>query len=829
MTPFAKATAGRPDLLFSKQRQTKAPRGRGALIAASAAMLAFVGACGEQAPAPAPTPTIPATQVLTDPPTYEERLDALGISGYASEVSVRPGASIDVKVSTRSARYKAELVRITHGDADPKGPGIKEEVIQNTANGEYDGKFQPLNEGSYVRVADANKLDLSSSFTVTAWIAPSTIPGSDLNPIAQQRTPVGTPRPQGVVSKWDEAAQTGYGIFVDDDGSLGLWIGGGQGKVQKLKTGTKMNPYAPGIRSIENGSNIRTGMTGFTTWYFVAASYDAAAGTVALYQLPQKGQPNPTRAVRQLTSANAPVANNSPLLIGAGWLNGITPGARYNGKIDSPAIYNRALSAQEVEAMRTGAGPRGAVAAWNFARDFASRVVTDTVGGANGETVNNPVRAVTGHLWRDGQMDFNHHPESYGALYFHEDDIANANWETSVQFTIPENAKSGLYGVRLTAGENVYHASFTVLPRQGQHANVAFLVPTFSYLAYGGQGVAASQYHVHRDGSGTIYSSWDRPIINMRPYATGVKGEGRPWQYEADTHIADWLESSGHAVDYITDHDVHKNPEMLKDYKVVLTGSHPEYISQQIWNGIASYLNAGGRFMYMGGNGFYWVTTLSADGRYTELRRHDGTEAYQVPAGEYYHNTTGEFGGLWRFRGYAPQELLGVGFTAQGFGSLAGAGSYGRPYDVKEGGKSEAGAWVFNGVDVSKPIGEFPSLQNEGGPGGEELDRVEYSLGTPATTIVLAVADGFGDEYVHVVEEVNTSNIMQGGSVNPQVRADMTLMYYPNGGAVWSSSSISWAGSLFHNKYDNDVARITKNVLDKFASGEPLPAAPAEQ
>ena len=51
----------------------------------------------------------------------------------------------------------------------------------------------------------------------------------------------------------------------------------------------------------------------------------------------------------------------------------------------------------------------------------------------------------------------------------------------------------------------------------------------------------------------------------------------------------------------------------------------------------------------------------------------------------------------------------------------------------------------------------------------------------------LATSTGFGDEYVHVVEEVHTSNLMQGGTVNPLVRADMTLMYYPKGGAVWST------------------------------------------
>ncbi len=778
------------------------------------------------------TPTVPPLQVLTDPPTYQEHLDALGIAGYASKISVRPGETVDIKVSTQSPKFTAELVRIIHGDADPVGPGIKEDVVETAANGEYDGKFQPIIEGSYVEVPDHDALDLTSSFTLTAWIAPSTIPGSDLNPIAQERTPQGTPRPQGVVSKWDDAADTGYGLFVDEDGSIGLWIGAGEGKITKLSTGTRLNPYAPGIRSIEAGSNIRTGMTGFTTWYFVAASYDAATGKVTLYQEPQKGLPNPTSAVSELDAGpDAPLANDAPLLIGAGWANADTPGmgGLYNGKIDSPQVFDRALSAEEIAGIRAEGGGDGVVASWDFSQNISTHSVVDAANGHDGTTVNNPVRAVTGHDWEHGNMDFNDDPEMFGALYFHEDDIANANWETSVTFTIPEDAKSGTYGARLTAGEDVYHATFTVLPKEGEHADIAYMVPTFSYLAYGAIGIVASQYHVHRDGSGTIYSAWDRPIPNMRPYTTGREGEGKPWQYEADTHITDWLVSTGYDVDYITDHDVHHNPELLKDYKVVLTGSHPDYISAQIWHGLEDWLNEGGRLMYMRGNGYYWVTSLSEDGRYTELRRHDGTEAYQVPAGEYYHSTTGEFGGLWRFRGYAPQELVGVGFSAQGFASLAGAGSYGRPYTVAEDGKSEAGSWVFDGVDTSGPIGAFPSLQNEGGPGGEELDRVEYSLGTPATTLVLAVSDGFGDEYVHVVEEVNTSNIMQGGTVNPLVRADMTLMYYPNDGAVWSSSSISWAGSLFYNNYDNDVARITKNVLDQFLADEPLPTVAATQ
>jgi N,N-dimethylformamidase len=45
----------------------------------------------------------------------------------------------------------------------------------------------------------------------------------------------------------------------------------------------------------------------------------------------------------------------------------------------------------------------------------------------------------------------------------------------------------------------------------------------------------------------------------------------------------------------------------------------------------------------------------------------------------------------------------------------------------------------------------------------------------------------------------------------------MVLLRAPSGGAVFSVGSISWSGSLSHNRYDNDVSRITENVLRNFA------------
>jgi N,N-dimethylformamidase len=50
----------------------------------------------------------------------------------------------------------------------------------------------------------------------------------------------------------------------------------------------------------------------------------------------------------------------------------------------------------------------------------------------------------------------------------------------------------------------------------------------------------------------------------------------------------------------------------------------------------------------------------------------------------------------------------------------------------------------------------------------------------------------------------------------------MVFFETPKGGAVFSTSSISWAGALAHNGYDNNVSRITANVVKRFIDPKPF-------
>jgi N,N-dimethylformamidase len=57
---------------------------------------------------------------------------------------------------------------------------------------------------------------------------------------------------------------------------------------------------------------------------------------------------------------------------------------------------------------------------------------------------------------------------------------------------------------------------------------------------------------------------------------------------------------------------------------------------------------------------------------------------------------------------------------------------------------------------------------------------------------------------------------------DPDVRADLVFFETPHGGAVFSTGSIAWAGSLAHEGYRNDVARITENVIRRLLDPEPF-------
>ena len=748
------------------------------------------------------------------------------IVGYSDRLSAQPGETIRFMVSCELPSYRADIVRLIHGDLNPKGPGFKEEPVPTSVSGDFPGRVQSINSGSYVEVPDSSHLRCTAGFTIQAWIYPTT-PQKGL---------------QGILTKWSDHEEVGYGIFIDEDGGLALWTGDGSGPVEKVRTGRAMRA---------------------SEWYFVAATYDAPTGKVWLYQEPLADWPldDSRTAVEERVPAHSVGESEVAFLMAGYWQrtdrgNAVVTG-HFNGKIDSPRLYAAPLDASDIDSLRQGkpAGDvgDGLVAAWDFSADISSRKVTDTsLHGLHGRTVNMPARAMTGHNWTGHHIDFKRAPDEYGAIHFHDTDLEDAGWEADFDLVVPDELRSGVYAARLKSGDDEDYIPFFVRPRKGApSASILFLAPTLTYMAYANEQVMndpallepfdldpgaypkapqdkyavdnrlLSLYDGHTDGSGVCYSSRLRPIVNMRPkydMPMLANGQGSPEGLNADLHLVDWLEAKGHGYDVVTDEDLHfEGLDLLAPYKVVLTGCHPEYWTAQMLEALEEYLSNGGRLMYLGGNGFYWVTSVDPERPHIiEVRRWRGSQTWEAGPGEYYHSTTGEVGGLWRFRGRAPQKLVGVGVTAQGIDRNV-------PYEREPGSFDPRAAFIFDGVGKEELIGDFDCLVMEYGAAGFEIDRLDYTLGSPPHTLLLATSSSrYSDSYQHVKEEVLAMDPMQGGPINPLVRADMVYFEGPKGGAVFSVGSISWCGSLGVSGYDNNVSRITDNVLTRFASDEPI-------
>jgi N,N-dimethylformamidase len=735
----------------------------------------------------------------------------LKITGYADRFSVAPGETIRFMVTSDAPRYRADIVRLVHGDTNPTGPGFQEREIATRISGEYPGRKQEIRPGSAIMIPVIPSL---GSFTIAAMIWP-TLPN----------------RRQALFSQWQSNTTEGWALIVNEDGCLGLLLG----RQPTVWIALSKPPLA-------------------RHWYSVGASLDADSGTLTLWQRQLLPYPRADRSETRSTTIGADAVKpwSGPFYMAAMQTGQLT--AHFNGKIDSPRLFDRAVSPDDadravrdsVEALRLP----GLVAAWDFARGMTGTQVHDLSRHArHGETINLPARAMKGWNWNGAEMDWRRAPEQYGAIHFHEDDLYDAGWEEDFRFEVPADFKSGIYAARLRSGDDEDHIPFFIRPPKGKAtADIAFLAPTASYMAYandansfsspGAQMVigrlmvlqqqdlhllqhpdyCASLYDNHIDGSGICYSSRLRPILNLRPkYASwlGAKGSGL-WQFNADLHLTDWLERKGFAFDVITDEDLHaEGYDLLKNYRVVLTGSHPEYYSTRMLDAMTRFTQEGGRLMYLGANGFYWRIGWheSLPGVIEVRRAEDGIRTWAAEPGEYFHSFTGEYGGLWRRQGRAPNLLVGTGFTAQGFD----LSSY---YRRLPGSFDPRARFIFEGVGDDELIGDFGLVG--GGAAGLELDRADPLLGTPPHALVLASSEQHTDIYMVVCEEilVNTPDLT--GTQSPLVRADLVFFETPKGGGVFSVSSIAWMGSLSHHDYDNNVSRITENVLKRFSDPTPL-------
>lgn len=723
----------------------------------------------------------------------------LPLTGYAERLSVRPGQTLRFHVANATGQaVQARVVRVLCADPNPAIGGVQFEPVPVPVRGLAAAGPQSVPSGSYGVLGDEQLLapcNDTHSLALTLWALPT---------LALSR--------RQVLVSWMDAAGRGLQLSMQADQRVRVELGTAGGGVWL----SSARPLA------------------LQSWAFIQIQVRAEDQSLQLSIAGQEpvscGLPGPAQLVPQgrllsLASASDQAAIDT-----------------FNGRLEGLSLW--------ADPKQTDAT---CLATWDFSQQMHTQAVIDTsLRAQHGRLINTPTRAVRGVRWNGSEHCFRHAPQHYGAIHFHDDDLDDCRWPATHEITIPSDLRSDAYALLLDAGSAQENIPFFVVPHCGQaRARVAVLVSTFTYTIYGNHArpewihderwrqahieqtqawkaypynpgehrdYGLSTYNVHTDGSGIGLVSWRRPMLNLRagyftyPYPE-IRGSGLR-HYPADSHLLMWMAHQGHEVDLITDAELHAEGEaLLAPYKVVVTGSHPEYHTAQMLDALQRYRDQGGRLVYLGGNGFYWRVALDAsrEGLIEVRRAEGGIRAWAAEPGEYYHQLDGQYGGLWRRNARPPQQLVGVGFSAQG-------NFVGSHYRIHEAARSNPKvSWILEGVQAQNVGGEGFSGH---GAAGFELDRVDVRLGSPANAVVIATSENHPPEapWVLVPEEQLTHiTTLPGESHQALIRADMTYFDLPGGGEVFSVGSITFCGSLPVNGFDNDISRILDNVIRRFS------------
>ena len=699
------------------------------------------------------------------------------IAGYSDKLSARPGETITFFVSSHAREaFKATLHRSISADPNPDGPGIIEDEASTYFNPSwFASRYQGFSPGSFAQSTTDLQADIKADLVIKLWFMPKVLLAADQTLLAWGPVSI-TLNPQGMIT-----AKLADGMSVSTSVAI------------------KCNHW----HSLE---------------FKVAASgvvvLDVKSMMMAKADIEISNDGHTGFDLAQMF----PVLVKAPVRIAAGF--GDAP-CCFNGKIEAPEIL--------VDG--------SLIANWDFSQDISSLSVKASA-GPDLLLKNAPTRGVTGRKWDATEFCWRHKPDHYAAISFHDDDIYDFEWDSDFGLVIPDDMPSGIYIMRIEAEGHYDAMPFFVCPPLGKRrADLCVLVSTFTYTIYGNHArpdfapswlekisawkaypnnpsqyrhYGLSTYNNHTDGSGICHASHKRVLFNLRPgYLTfGEATCSGLRHFQADSHLIAWLHNQNINYDIITDDELDRDGvAAIEGYKAVVTGSHPEYHTSETLDALREYRDSGGGLVYLGGNGFYWrIVRHPEDLALLEIRRsEDGLRAWASEPGEYYNAFDGSYGGLWRRNGRPPQQLVGIGFTAQG-------NFVGMPY--KRVCYDKNMDWVFDGINDDL-LGDFGYSGH--GAAGFELDRRDEKLDDGEDITILAQSYDEDNRFILVPEEMLTHLTNLSGVPEADVkRADMVYFKTRTGGQVFAAGSITFCGSLPWNNYDNNVSKLLRNVVRKF-------------
>jgi N,N-dimethylformamidase len=342
----------------------------------------------------------------------------------------------------------------------------------------------------------------------------------------------------------------------------------------------------------------------------------------------------------------------------------------------------------------------------------------------------------------------------------------DCGWETDFSLVVPANWSSGLYVAKCEDTDGfIFYVVFIVRPSPANRRDFAVLANTNTWTAYNAWG-GRSQYTTPNAAILTL----ERPNPDTSP----IDDPSINHLTRAELWVLAWLKDSGYSFDVYSDLDFHQGIAGLADYKALILHTHPEYWSFEMMDRLQTFLNQGGKLLYLGGNGIYERVQFDAALKKMILRDGNPNNA------------------RWLFREQVPprpeRAVLAVAYEGDNW---SGNTADYAPYAVRmENHRFFQGTGVHNG-DLMGQNGR------NGAASGWEMDTSKQLPGhdpgaPPADVQVLA----------------------EGTNVGPTNDYSAQMTYYDTGagGFVFSVGSLTFGGSLV---VDASLQRIVRNVLDE--------------
>jgi hypothetical protein len=356
--------------------------------------------------------------------------------------------------------------------------------------------------------------------------------------------------------------------------------------------------------------------------------------------------------------------------------------------------------------------------------------------------------------------------------------MVECNWPVAYRLQTGTDWVTGVYQAKLIASNGSVGYIIFVVREDGAASDIMFPIAVTTYQAYNYWG-GKSLYDHNSTGGRAAKVSFDRPYV--------FNAGAGPF-YDGDYGMIRWLEREGYDVSYATSIDLHANPNLASNHKMILFNWHDEYWTKNMRDNAEAARDRGKHLAFFTANSAYWQIRLESSRRGVPYRVQVG---YKDALIDPMANSPTPWLTTVKWRD-APvnrpeNSLMGIMYSSN-------FGSYDSNYPFVV---ANASHWIYQGTGVQNGS-SIPRVV------GNEYDRVFNNGFTPPNLVILS-----------------RSPIPATGEV-----ANASIYTASSGAMVFTASTLQWSWSLDDNPYERTpknpiIERMTINLLRRMTGAAP--------